>query len=111
HYFFRQDIHIQAVYIEGEAGGSRERWMFERGNGTPEHRQFEQEFALSLEGHDAKTFVLDTNVLLHNPGALTAFKDNRVVLALAVIEELDRFKRNNDELGRNARQCIREIDT
>lgn len=85
--------------------------MFERGNGTPEHSQFEQEFALSLEGQDVKTFVLDTNVLLHNPGALTAFKDNRVVLALAVIEELDRFKRNNDELGRNARQCIREIDT
>ncbi len=57
-----------------------------------------------------KTFVLDTNVLLHNPGSLFAFKDNHVVLALAVIEELDRFKRSNDELGRNAREAIRTID-
>jgi PhoH-like ATPase len=60
---------------------------------------------------EIKTFVLDTNVLLHNPNALFAFKDNRVVLALAVIEELDRFKRGNDELGRNARETIRAIDS
>ncbi|MFH0938479.1 MAG: PhoH family protein [Planctomycetota bacterium] len=59
---------------------------------------------------DIKTFVLDTNVLLHNPNSLFAFKDNRVVLALAVIEELDHFKHGNDELGRNARQTIRAID-
>lgn len=77
---------------------------------TPDQNQNEQEFQLSSDGHGIKTFVLDTNVLLHNPGALMSFKDNRVVLALAVIEELDRFKRNNDELGRNARQTIREID-
>src|ERR1043165_2780551 len=69
------------------------------------------DFKLTDSGDGVKTFVLDTNILLHNPGALIAFKDNRVVLALAVIEELDRFKRANDELGRNARQCIREIDT
>ena len=67
--------------------------------------------AASLESNEEiKTFVLDTNVLLHNPNALFAFKDNRVVLALAVIEELDRFKRSNDELGRNAREAIRAID-
>ncbi|MCY3024575.1 MAG: PhoH family protein [Planctomycetota bacterium] len=64
----------------------------------------------SGHGDSIKTFVLDTNVLLHSPGSLSAFKDNRVVLALAVIEELDRFKRNNDELGRNARETIRAID-
>ena len=68
------------------------------------------DFALSDQGDGLKTFVLDTNILLHNPGALFAFKDNRVVLALAVIEELDRFKRSNDELGRNAREAIRSID-
>jgi PhoH-like ATPase len=66
--------------------------------------------AVSKHGSGVKTFVLDTNVLLHNPGALSAFKDNRVVLALAVIEELDHFKRANDELGRNAREVIRTID-
>ena len=73
-------------------------------------KKIEQDFHLSPDGHGQKTFVLDTNVLLHNPGALFAFKDNRVVLALAVIEEIDTFKRNNDELGRNARHVIREID-
>jgi PhoH-like ATPase len=69
------------------------------------------DFRLSDQGDGVKTFVLDTNVLLHNPTALFAFKENRVVLALAVIEELDRFKRGNDELGRNARQTIRDIDS
>lgn len=57
-----------------------------------------------------KTFVLDTNVLLHNFSAIESFADNNVVLPMAVIEELDRFKSNNDELGRNARQVIRRLD-
>ena len=57
-----------------------------------------------------KTFVLDTNVLLHNAECIESFADNRVVLPMAVIEELDRFKKNTDELGRNARQVIRRID-
>jgi PhoH-like ATPase len=57
-----------------------------------------------------KTFVLDTNVLLHNPHSLESFSDNRVVIPMAVIEELDKFKTHNDELGRNARQVIRRID-
>jgi len=85
-------------------------------NGTDTHSglspasQAAVDHAVSSHGSGAKTFVLDTNVLLHNPGALFAFKDNRVVLALAVIEELDHFKRSNDELGRNAREAIRTID-
>ncbi|MDD2479660.1 MAG: PhoH family protein [Victivallaceae bacterium] len=57
-----------------------------------------------------KTFILDTNVLLHNGNSLLAFKENDVVLPMAVIEELDRFKKNNDELGRNARWVIRKLD-
>ncbi len=57
-----------------------------------------------------KTFVLDTNVLLHNAQALESFKDNEVVIPMVVIEELDRFKKNPDELGRNARQVIRKLD-
>ncbi len=57
-----------------------------------------------------KTFVLDTNVLLHNGDSLMAFKDNDVVIPMAVIEELDRFKKNHDELGRNARYVIRKLD-
>lgn len=58
-----------------------------------------------------KTFVLDTNVLLHNAESIESFADNGVVIPMAVIEELDKFKGNNDELGRNARQVIRRLDT
>ncbi|MFH0782395.1 MAG: PhoH family protein [Pseudomonadota bacterium] len=57
-----------------------------------------------------KYFVLDTNVLLHNPEAINSFGDNYVVLPMTVIEELDNFKRVNDELGRSARQVIRHLD-
>ncbi|MCK4871393.1 MAG: PhoH family protein [Phycisphaerales bacterium] len=59
---------------------------------------------------DPKCFVLDTNVLLHNPNALFAFDDNQVVIPFTVIEELDRFKTENNDIGRNARQCIRHLD-
>ena len=58
----------------------------------------------------SKFFVLDTNVLLHNSDAITCFADNTVVLPMTVIEELDKFKKNNDELGRNARRVIRTLD-
>lgn len=58
-----------------------------------------------------KYFVIDTNVLLHNSDSIEAFADNTVVLPMAVIEELDKFKSHNDELGRNARQVIRQLDT
>ena len=63
----------------------------------------------SQEGH-AKLFVLDTNVLLHNPNALFMFADNQVVIPFDVLEELDKFKTNTDELGRNARTVIRYLD-
>jgi PhoH-like ATPase len=57
-----------------------------------------------------KIFVLDTNVLLHNSAALLAFTDNEVVLPIEVIEELDEFKKDHDEKGRNAREAIRQLD-
>jgi len=57
-----------------------------------------------------KTFVLDTNVLLHSALALESFVDNHVVLPMAVLEELDNFKTQSTELGRNARQVIRRLD-
>ena len=57
-----------------------------------------------------KTFVLDTNVLIHNPNALESFEDNTVVIPLAVIEELDTFKSYQDERGRNAREVARMLD-
>jgi PhoH-like ATPase len=57
-----------------------------------------------------KNFVLDTNVLLHNADAVDSFADNTVVLPMTVIEELDKFKSRNDELGRNARRVVRQLD-
>ena len=57
-----------------------------------------------------KIFVLDTNVLLHNSAALLSFTDNEVILPIEVIEELDKFKKDHDEKGRNAREAIRSLD-
>lgn len=57
-----------------------------------------------------KTFVLDTNVLLHDPKAIYRFEENDVILPIATIEELDRFKKSMDETGRNARQVSRALD-
>jgi PhoH-like ATPase len=57
-----------------------------------------------------KTFVLDTNVLLHDPQAITRFEDNAVVVPIEVVEEIDRFKRDPSEKGRNARQISRLLD-
>ncbi len=48
-------------------------------------------------------YVLDTNVLLHDPNALFAFQENEVILPLAVVEEIDNQKKRQDEIGRNAR--------
>jgi PhoH-like ATPase len=57
-----------------------------------------------------KTFVLDTNVLLHNPNCFYLFKHHDVIIPFDVIEELDKFKGSSDDLGRNARTAIRHLD-
>ena len=57
-----------------------------------------------------KTFVLDTNVLLHDPYALFQFQENNILIPITVIEEIDRFKKDMNETGRNARQVSRILD-
>ena len=57
-----------------------------------------------------KNFVLDTNVLLHDPRSLFSFDDNNVVIPIYVIEEVDKFKRDQSELGRNSRVVARYLD-
>jgi PhoH-like ATPase len=57
-----------------------------------------------------KNYVLDTNVLLHDPNALLNFQDNRVLLPIEVIEEVDKFKRETSERGQNARTVSRRLD-
>lgn len=58
-----------------------------------------------------KTFVIDTNVLLHDPDALMAFEGSDVVIPLAVLEELDQMKRFRDEIAKNARAVLRFLSS
>src|SRR5580698_9580747 len=57
-----------------------------------------------------KNYVLDTNVLLHDPNSLVSFENNNVLIPIEVIEEIDRFKRESTELGQNARAVSRSLD-
>lgn len=57
-----------------------------------------------------KFFILDTNVLLHDPQALFKFQDNTIIIPITVIEEIDRFKKDMNETGRNARSISRILD-
>lgn len=57
-----------------------------------------------------KIFVLDTNIVLHDYRAIRKFQDNDVFLPIAVIEELDKFKKGNDALSFNARGFMRELN-
>lgn len=58
-----------------------------------------------------KTFVLDTNVILFDAQSIFKFNENDVVIPITVIEEIDRFKKDLNEIGRNARQFSRNMDT
>jgi PhoH-like ATPase len=57
-----------------------------------------------------KNYIVDTNVLLHDPNSLLSFADNHVLIPIEVIEEIDRFKRESSELGQNARSVSRMLD-
>src|SRR5438270_1075308 len=57
-----------------------------------------------------KNFVLDTNVLLHDPRAMFHFSDNDVIIPIFVLEEIDHFKKELSERGRNAREVARRLD-
>jgi len=57
-----------------------------------------------------KTFVLDTNVILHDPTCINHFQENNVIIPLSVIEELDHFKRGNQVINLNAREFARTLD-
>ena len=57
-----------------------------------------------------KNYIIDTNVLLHDPNSLLSFEENAVLIPIEVIEEIDRFKRESSELGQNARMVSRMLD-
>jgi PhoH-like ATPase len=58
-----------------------------------------------------KNYIIDTNVLLHDPNSLLSFHENNVLIPIEVIEEIDRFKRGSSELGQNARTVSRMLDS
>ena len=68
---------------------------------VPEKRQ---------KGKLPKIFVLDTNIILHDYKAIRHFQENDIVIPVAVLEELDKFKKGSDALSFNARGFMREID-
>ncbi|MFA8433654.1 MAG: PhoH family protein [Marinifilaceae bacterium] len=57
-----------------------------------------------------KIFVLDTNVILHDYGSIYKFQENDVVIPITVLEELDKFKKGNDQINYHAREFSRELD-
>jgi PhoH-like ATPase len=58
-----------------------------------------------------KTFVLDTNVILHDSTCIHQFKDNNIVIPITVIEEIDHFKRGSQVINLNAREFARTLDS
>ena len=66
--------------------------------------------ANGLGSRKPKIFVLDTNVILHDYKAIRKFKDNDIVIPVAVVEELDKFKKGTDQLAYNARGFMRDMD-
>jgi len=64
-----------------------------------------------MNASSRRVFVLDTNVLLFDPNALSAYDKHEVVVPISVIEEVDRFKKDLNETGRNARMVSRRLDS
>lgn len=58
-----------------------------------------------------KNFVLDTNVILHDFRCLDNFEENDIYIPIVVLEELDKFKKGNDQINYNAREFLRQLDT
>lgn len=70
----------------------------------------QKEIAHAKPVHGQKLYILDTNVILHDPQALTHFEGASVGIPAIVLEELDKFKREGTDRGRNSREAIRILD-
>jgi PhoH-like ATPase len=62
-------------------------------------------------GKPPKTFVLDTNVILHDYRCIYNFQENNIVIPIVVLEELDKFKKGNEQINYNAREFVRILDS
>ena len=63
-----------------------------------------------MRNNDNKLYVLDTNVLLHEPFAFLSFQEHQVVIPMTVLEELDHIKDRKKDVSRDARIAIRALD-
>ena len=64
-----------------------------------------------IRPYAVKNYILDTNVLLHDPNSILSFQEHNVLIPIEVIEEVDRFKRESTERGANARTVSRTLDS
>lgn len=58
-----------------------------------------------------KNFILDTNVLVHDPYCFENFEDNNIIIPFPVLEEIDKLKKNSGSVGQNARKVNRFLDS
>lgn len=86
-----------------EIGGATRRKRSGAGNPKP------MDFGLTAPSQLAKNYVLDTNVLLHDPASLERFKENHLCILVDVLAELDKFKSEQTERGANARRVHRRL--
>jgi len=77
---------------------------------APNRRASKKSARSSAPAPRVKNYILDTNVLIHDPDALKNFQDNHVLVPIEVIEEIDKFKRETTERGQNARAVSRFLD-
>ncbi|MBN2862774.1 MAG: PhoH family protein, partial [Bacteroidales bacterium] len=63
-----------------------------------------------VKKHNKKLFIIDTNVLLHDYKCIYNFEENDVIIPIVVLEELDKFKKGNDQINFHAREFTRELD-
>lgn len=64
-----------------------------------------------MAGNKKKNFILDTNVVLHDYRCLYNFEENDIYIPIVVLEELDKFKKGNDQINYNAREFLRQLDS
>jgi PhoH-like ATPase len=57
-----------------------------------------------------KNFILDSNVIIHDPDCIFEFDDNKVIILFEVLEDLDRYKSSPHDVGNNVRKAIRTLD-
>ena len=72
---------------------------------------FHNKLLFFMKKPSPKNFVLDTNVILHDPTCINHFQENNIIIPLVVIEELDHFKRGNQVINLNAREFARTLDS